>query len=147
MKHSTIILMTLMFLMSGVAKAAKTDIIILKNGDRVTGEIKTLEAGLLEFKTDTMGTVGIEWRFISEIISSKSQSVETTNGQRLLGSLQKPESGDHLVIETARGPIDLPPHEVVSVWPVEAGFKEKMDLDFGAGVDYSKSTDIANLNH
>jgi hypothetical protein len=35
---------------------------------------------------------------------------------------------------------------VVSVWPVEAGFKEKMDLDFGAGVDYSKSTDIANLN-
>jgi hypothetical protein len=111
MKHSTIILMTLMFLMSGVARAEKTDIIILKNGDRVTGEIKTLEAGLLEFKTDTMGTVRIEWRFISEIISSKHQSIETAAGQRLLGTLQKPSSGDHVMVETARGPIDLAPHD------------------------------------
>ena len=49
---------------AGGVFAQKTDIVILENGDRITGEIKRLEAGLLNFSTDTMGTVNIEWRFI-----------------------------------------------------------------------------------
>lgn len=124
----------------------KTDIMILKNGDRVTGEVKNLEAGLLELKTDTMGTVHIEWRFISELISDKTLSVESTDGSRWLGQLQKPAYGDHIVINTDQGPVDLPPNEVVAVWPVAATFLDKMDLDMSLGFDYSKATDITNSN-
>ena len=124
----------------------KTDIVILNNGDRVTGEVRKLEAGLLEFNTDTMGTIYIEWRFISEIISDKSHSVETMDGSRWLGRLQKPEEGDHIVVNTVRGPIDLPPSGVVSVWPVAATFLDKMDLDVGLGFDYTKATDITNFD-
>ena len=40
----------------------KTDIVSLKNGDRVTGEIEELQRGKLTVKTDSMGTVSIEWR-------------------------------------------------------------------------------------
>lgn len=125
---------------------SKTDVVILENGDRITGEIKNLEAGLLELKTDTMGTVHIEWRFISELISDKTLSVEDTKGNRWLGSLQKPEVGDHIVVNNAMGAIDLQPSEVVAVWPVAATFLDKMDLDFSLGFDYSKATDITNFN-
>ena len=35
----------------------KTDIVALANGDRITGEVSTLNRGRLEFKTDDEGTI------------------------------------------------------------------------------------------
>jgi hypothetical protein len=128
------------------ALAEKTDIVILTNGDRVTGEIKKLEAGILQYKTDTMGTVRIEWRFIRTIITDKQQVIETTEGDRWLGKLQKPEDSEDVQIVTVRGPVDIDPNEVVSVWPVEATFLDKMDLSFSVGYEYQKSTGIGNFS-
>ena len=48
----------------------KTDVVILKNGDRITGEIKGLDLGILTLKTDWMGTVEIEWDNIERVKSS-----------------------------------------------------------------------------
>ena len=147
MKLMNIFLLMILLLGSLTSYAIeRTDIVILKNGDRVTGEIKSLEAGLLELKTDTMGVIRIEWRFISELVSDKNQSVEVADGRRWLGRLQKPSEGDHIVVSTNQGPIDLSPDEVVTVWPVAATFLDKVDLDMSLGFDYSKATDISNFN-
>ena len=59
----------LALLFSPLARAEKTDIVVLKNGDKITGEVKGLERGKLEFSTDSMGTVSIEWEDIQEILS------------------------------------------------------------------------------
>lgn len=125
--------------------AQKTDIVFLTNGDRVTGEVIRLEAGVLEFKTDTMGTTFIEWRFIADIISEKNHSLETVGGIRLLGQLEKPEKGDYIQVQTPAGRVTLDSDEVVSVWPVEASFLDRMDLETSVGFDYAKSTDITNF--
>ncbi len=127
------------------ALADKTDVVILTNGDKVTGEIKNLEAGQLEFSTDTMGTVFIEWRFIDDVISSKYQTLETTAGDRYLGRLQKPQEGEGILLVTSAGELELDPSEVVAAWPVEATVWDKMNLDLSAGIDYAKSTEITNL--
>jgi hypothetical protein len=124
----------------------KTDIIYLKNGDRLTGEVIRQESGRLEFNTDTMGRVYVEWRFISEIVSKKNHSVETVGGVRWLGRLDKPAEGDHIIVHTESGVMDFDPQDVVSIWPVEMTFWDKVDLDVSFGLDYAKSTDIFNLN-
>ena len=36
----------------GAVAATRTDVVVLANGDRITGEILTLSRGQLEFKTD-----------------------------------------------------------------------------------------------
>jgi len=126
--------------------ADKTDVVILSNGDRITGEFKKLEAGLLQFKTDTMGTVYIEWRFIDQVISNQSQTVETNAGERWLGRMQKPEEGEGIALVTQRGTMDLDPEDVVTAWPVEATLWDKMKIDLSAGIDYAKSTDITNIS-
>jgi hypothetical protein len=147
MKLKSVFLLNVLLFYSFASFATeKTDIVILKNGDRVTGEIKSLEAGLLQVKTDTMGMIYIEWRFISELISELNQSVESADGRRWLGKLQKPETGEHIVVNTGGGPVDLSTTEVVTVWPVAATFLDKVDLDVSLGFDYSKSTDITNFN-
>lgn len=146
MKRTRLIAICILFLLPGLAKAEKTDVIILKNGDRITGEIKNLEAGILQYSTDTMGTINIEWRFISEIISNTNQAVELTNGTRMHGRLKKPEDGEHILVETTQGPVVVEPEFVFSVWPVKATFTDRMDLDISFGLDYKKATDIADFN-
>jgi len=149
MTRISLFLLLILSLAPGFAIAdtvgGKTDIIYLRNGDRVTGEVIRLEAGLLEFNTDTMGRTYIEWRFISEIISEKSQRVETVDGSFWLGRLEKPEEGDHIIVNTVRGPVDLAPEDVVSVWPVAATFWDRVDLDTALGFDYAQSTEIMNF--
>ncbi len=146
MKGRFFALTVLLLFLPLAALGAKTDIVILKNGDRVTGEVIKLEVGVLEFNTDTMGRVFIEWRFIADLVSDKNHSVETTNGDRWLGQLAKPEDHDGLIINTTRGPVELQMAEVVTVWPVEATFLDKMDLSMSVGLDYAKSTEITNFN-
>ena len=43
------------------AAAQRTDVVELRNGDEITGEIKELARGKLKFKTDDMGTIYVEW--------------------------------------------------------------------------------------
>jgi len=147
MKSMNAFLLIVFLLVTSTSYAAeKTDIVIMKNGDRVTGEIRKLEAGILELKTDTMGIVNIEWRFISVLISKTQQSVETSDGRRWLGNLEKPIGGEDIVVNTKDEQIHLLPTDVVSVWPVAATFLDKVDLDVSLGFDYSKATDISNFN-
>jgi hypothetical protein len=127
------------------AEAQKTDIVILENGDRITGEIKKLEAGILRFSTDTMGTVNIEWRFIRRVISDKTQSMEMVDGTRIVGRLQKADDNDEVTVETPRGSISVDFDQIVTVWPVEASFKDRFSLDASIGFDYQKATETTDL--
>lgn len=140
------LLLLALMLFSPPALAAKTDIVVFINGDRVTGEIKKLEAGILQYSTDAMGTVSIEWRFIETIITDKQQVIEMVDGTRWLGKLQKPQDSDDVQVVTVRGPVEINPRDMVSAWPVEATFWDKMDLSVGLGYDYTRATDITNLN-
>lgn len=144
--RSSLLCAALVFLVTPLQAREKTDIVTLKNGDRVTGEVVKLEAGILEFKTDTMGRIFIEWRHIAKVVSDMNHSVETREGTRWLGYLEKPEAGENIVVNTVRGPVELVPGDVVAVWPVEATFWDKLDLDISLGVDYASSTHIRKLN-
>jgi len=42
---------------TAAAAQGKTDVVMLANGDRITGEIVRLDRGRLEFKTDDIGTL------------------------------------------------------------------------------------------
>ena len=42
---------------SQIVAAPKTDVVVLVNGDRITGEVKQLERGILTYGTDFMGTL------------------------------------------------------------------------------------------
>lgn len=122
--------------------AAKTDVVFLKNGDRVTGEVKSLDRGMLEFKTDHMGTVFIEWEDIEEIVSNTGQSVELSNGQRLYGPLSKPENGDYVSVETESGTVGVNTLDVVAMYPVAAGFWDRLDLSARVGFSWDKGSSV-----
>ena len=56
--------------------AAKTDVIELENGDRITGEIKSLEYNQLKVSTYHMGTIFVEWDKVTRVRSSQDLLLE-----------------------------------------------------------------------
>ena len=71
--------------------ASKTDTVLFKNGDKLTGEIKSLKRGQLNLNTEATGTIGIEWDKVANVISNQQIQVETTNGARYFGNLASSE--------------------------------------------------------
>ena len=66
----------------------KADTVVLRNGDRVVGEIQSLDRDVLTYKTDDMGTLTIKWDKIVSIASPRYFEVELTSGERHFGSLR-----------------------------------------------------------
>lgn len=136
----------LMLLFSPAALAAKTDIVVLKNGDKITGEVKSLLRGKLEFSTDSMGTVHIEWLDIETVISDTSQSVELANGQRFFGPLSKSDNSEMVAVQTEQGTVGLGMMDVIAMYPVEAGFWERLDVRASLGFSWDKASSVGKYN-
>jgi hypothetical protein len=122
--------------------ADKTDVVYLLNGDRLTGEVKGLDRGKLEFSTDHMGTVYIEWEDIQEIVSSTGQAVELSNGQRFYGPLSKPENPDMVLVNTEQGTVGVGTADVVAMYPVESSLWDRLDVYVDLGFSWDKGSSV-----
>jgi len=131
---------------AAVTAAPKTDVIIMKNGDRITGEIRSLIRGKLELSTDHMGTVLIEWQHIDEVISSTGQAIELSNGTRFYGTLEKPQSEDMVRIGTDEGAVGVSSQDIIAMYPVESSFWDRLDLSVQLGFSWDKSSDVGKYN-
>ena len=78
---------------ASAAKAQKTDSVWIRNGDRITGEVKSLSRALLKYSTDDLGTIYIEWDKFVWIISKATFEVQVNSGQKYYGSLGKASNG------------------------------------------------------
>lgn len=141
-----LLLLLLIFFNQSVWGSEKTDVIFLKNGDRLTGEIKSMGRGKLNLSTDHMGTVSIEWEQIQQISSRTDHSVELTNGQRFHGALEKSDSENALVVNTPLGPASISIDNVFAMYPVEANFWERLDLNVDLGISWDKGSQVGKYN-
>src|SRR5580704_18721591 len=72
------------------AKVSRKDVIIMKNGDRLTGEVKKLENGVLYVQTDYFsGSVGMDWLQVERVVSIGGFQVTLRNGERAAGTIEK----------------------------------------------------------
>lgn len=119
----------------------KVDVVTMTNGDRVTGEIVRLEAGLLELKTDHMGTLSVEWVWVDSVDSEQLFEVEESGGEQFFGTLRSgDEAGELEVLGLAGRSYVLAHGDVVRI-----AQQERRMLDRWSGyVDLGLSTASAN---
>ena len=127
------------------ASAQKTDVVTLANGDRITGEVSTLNRGRLEYKTDDAGTIYIEWDNVATVTSTAQFEVGASDGRRFVGSLRS-DADRVLVVVEATGPVSLPMADVTVITLIGRSFWKKLDGSIDVGFSYTKSSDIAQLN-
>ena len=121
--------------------AAKTDVVYLKNGDRITCEIKNLERGRLKVSTDSMGTVYVEWDDVLHISSPAQFIVELENGRRTRGSLEGTGVARELMVRYRDRQRLLDMQQVVWIDPLklEGSIGDRWDGSFSLGLDVTKA--------
>ncbi len=130
------------------AYAVKTDIVVLVNGNAVTGEIKSLEFGSLRYSTDSMGTVSIDWEDIVSVTSNQNLQVEITDGRRFFGHLTTPEDRQTVRIKGAAKESDFPMADIVRITPIETdeSFWQRLDGSVSLGFQNQKSSAVTTSN-
>jgi hypothetical protein len=134
---------------STVSAAPKTDVVVLRNGDRITGEVKALEHNRLRFSTDSLGTIYIEWDKIDSLQSGQYLLLESTDGKRYYGQLEPGGSDSQLRVR--RDP-DAPEETVDMVYIVRAqpivGGRviDRLDGYVSAGLDVAKANDRRSID-
>src|SRR5678816_1079029 len=73
----------LVFLSALTARAnSNEDVVVLKNGDRMTGEIKGLQRGELRFKSDYMAeSVRLDWTKVASLESKSTFMIWLVDGK------------------------------------------------------------------
>jgi putative salt-induced outer membrane protein YdiY len=132
-------------LFSADALAAKTDIVTLLNGDRITGEVKALQHGRLRYSTDSMGTIYIEWKDILGVASQEYHRVELVDGTRFFGSLDTDEETGELVVKRTTREKRAELIRVVKVDPIEQKVIDRFDATVSAGYDFTKASDVTRI--
>lgn len=137
--------LTLLFLLSPPVDARpKLDTVVVLNGDRVTGEIKGMENGILRYGTDSLGTVSIEWTEVLALDSNYFFRVRTEQGVRYFGAIGHGEEPGTLRIIHAEGEEVYPIMEIVAIAPIDSTLSERLNTVVSAGFSDFKASESSN---
>ena len=124
----------------------KTDVVILRNGDHISCEIKGLERGMLTVKTDSLSTVEIKWQDVESITSSFLFTVQDTRGQIYVGRLQPAAAVRHLNIDGPRAAESLDHLSVVQIKELGARAWTRFSGYVDLGYSFTKASERTQFN-
>ena len=134
-----------MIMTSASASAQRTDVATLVNGDRITGEVKRLDRGRLEFKTDDAGTLYLEWDALASVVTTRLVETVSLDGTRRVGSLV-PAPSRHIAVSMLEGTDSLPMAVITHITPVGRNFWRQLEGSIETGFSYTRSSGVAQLN-
>jgi Protein of unknown function, DUF481 len=132
---------------------AKTDVVYMRNGDRITCEIRSLEQGQLRVKPDyTDSTIVIDWGKVDRVESSQQFIVSDPKGVQHVGSLTSKGTDRSVVVSNptvttvANAPATTMPHQdIIQIEPLGETFFKRMRGDADLGLSLAKSNSQKNL--
>jgi putative salt-induced outer membrane protein YdiY len=124
---------------------AKTDVVVLNNGDTITGEIKELYRGLLKLSTDAMSTVNIEWDDVKTLTSRYYFEIEDKDGYKYYGTPEMTEDGQ-VRVTRADAVVSIEKLQLIRITPIKKSFWSRIDGSVSLGVSYTKGSDIGRVD-
>jgi len=130
----------------------KTDVIVMNNGDRLTGEIKGLDSGVLYVNMDyILGTSSVQWSKVHHVESKQLFIVKTQDGSVYTGTLttagapgERPMRIE--VAETTEKKAVLERRQVVEMYETSDKFWQRFNGEINSGIIYSKGNESTQYN-
>ena len=129
-----------------------TDVIVMKNGDRWTCEIKGLSGGVLSVKLDYVdGTVAVQWSQVAHLESSRLFLVKTESGAVYTGKVSTTGTSNDppIEIEIADVPgkeVEVAQRKIIKLSQTSEGFWHRFDGAINTGLLYSKGNESTQYN-
>ena len=129
-----------------------TDVIVMKNGDHLTGEIKGMSQGVLYISMNyILGTSDVQWSKVDHIESKQLFLVKTDDGSVYTGVLSTAtqERGRPMtieVVESSSKQVELERRTVVQMDQTSERFWQRFNGDINTGIQYSKGNQSTQYN-
>ena len=135
----------LFFLPLSASARESTDVIVMQNGDRLTGEVKALNAGVLYVSLPyVIQTLSVDWSKVARLESKQLFIVKTEDGTVYRGVLNSRETkaGRPIEIEIAETPVKnavISSARVVDVSQTSEKFLQRFTGGVSFGTIYTKA--------
>jgi Protein of unknown function, DUF481 len=129
-----IVFLTFLLALTAMAKNVH-DVVMLKNGDRLTGEIKGLQSGELRIKSDYMAeAVRLDWSRIERLESKSTFMIWLVDGKLMTGVMRLlPTHSSEVRNFFIGSSIRVPQLDVIRITPADRRFWKRLEgsIDFG----------------
>jgi len=150
---STVILSLAVVLMPAPLLARdKTDVLVMKNGDRLTGEVKGLDGGVLYVNMDyILGTSSVDWSKVARLESKQMFLVRTEDGTVYKGALNTAEAQGGRpvkiqVVDALEKEVVIDRSQIVQMAETSDKFWQRFNGEVNLGTIYSKGNQSTQYN-
>ena len=141
-------LVTIVFLVFflELTAVAKSDVVVLKNGDRMTGEIKGLQRGELRIKSDYMAeAVRLDWSKVESLESKSTFMIWLVDGKLVTDVMRllptKSSEVANFVIGNSQEKIRVHQLDVIRITPADRGFWRRLEGSIDFGLSFTSGND------
>ena len=144
MNIRALIRLSLLFLVMPLFARENTDVIVMKNGDHLTGQVKALDGGVLYVSLPyVIQTISIDWSEVARLESKQLFLVKTADGSVYRGIMNSTEApaGRPIQIQVAETPeknVVLDSEQIVNVSVTSEKFLDRFTGGVNLGAIYSK---------
>ena len=153
-RHSLACILLLVVLLACLcpfAQARRKDVVVLNNGDHLTGEVKRLQNGLLFVDTEYAAeNIGLDWNQVKSVQSTATYRIILNNGQRLDGKIEKGSrdgaTAADLLIREATEEVQVPSSSVTSFETRKPTFWRQLQGAIDFGYSFASGNGQSTLN-
>lgn len=132
------------------AFAKRHDIVVMKNGDQLSGEVNKLENGLLFFDTDYVsGSIQLDWLQVEKVQSTGTFQIVLKNGEHLSGTIGKVPAGQapgkDFEVRAAGHVIQAAGPDVVNIESQKPNFWRQLTGSIDFGYDFTSGNSQTSL--
>ncbi len=145
----TVCLLFVLSLLPGGASTAlaqKTDTLIVRNGDVMTGEIKEFKRGKVKFSTDAAGTIYVKWTRVLNAKTDKTFDIDLEDGTKVFGSLAFGDEPHQVKILVGGDTLLVATQQVVNMLRIKETFWKRLDGSIDLGVDFTQQNAKTDFN-
>lgn len=137
----------LIFCVEETKASSKIDTVYFQNGDRLTGELMTLNKGVLKLKTDDGGTINIEWKKIDSLCVLNPVRILKHNGEIFYGQMYPSGKTGMCILHNEEGKkSDIYLQTIVELIQLEKRIWDRLSGTLSAGFSFIQATNITQLD-
>ena len=126
-----------------LGQISHADVLALKNGDRISGEIKRIWDNEITMKPEYSGDLQVDLSAVDSIVSDGEFEFDLGDGRNIVGKFAGPDSSGNQVISTGEETVSIPLSGIFELNKPKSGADWGSNLEFSAALN-SGNTDSSN---